>query len=210
MELQREQTQNVFSSLRTRDHHCSHGSHRLWKVHGTGSRISRGRVRLVNLLSGSKLAIGQGLKSSTTHSNRVASSSRSFLGPQASTTRLSQIRIWYIEDDHRVPIQHSGRKLSGQICMHCIIDVRMGGVSRRNMNMFRKLCGDETLQNVALVTNMWGPAPRARGGARGRAAGRRAAGRRAAVQVHAGPRRGDAPARQRPRERGNDSRAPCG
>ena len=32
----------------------------------------------------------------------------------------------------------------------------MGGISRRNFNMFRKLCGDETLKNVLIVTTMWG------------------------------------------------------
>jgi hypothetical protein len=32
----------------------------------------------------------------------------------------------------------------------------MGGISTRNFNMFRKLCGDSTLRNVIVVTNMWG------------------------------------------------------
>jgi hypothetical protein len=32
----------------------------------------------------------------------------------------------------------------------------MGGISTRNFKMFRKLCGDTTLQNVVIVTNMWG------------------------------------------------------
>jgi hypothetical protein len=32
----------------------------------------------------------------------------------------------------------------------------MGGISTRNFKMFRKLCGDSTLQNVVIVTNMWG------------------------------------------------------
>ncbi len=35
----------------------------------------------------------------------------------------------------------------------------MGGTSTRNFRMFRKLCGDESLQNVVLVTNMWGQVP---------------------------------------------------
>ena len=49
-----------------------------------------------------------------------------------------------------------GRKLSGLIYMHRISDFKVGGISRRNFNMFRKLCGDETLSNVVIVTNMWG------------------------------------------------------
>jgi chromosome segregation ATPase len=32
----------------------------------------------------------------------------------------------------------------------------MTGVSRRNFGIFRKLCGDNPLQNVVIVTNMWG------------------------------------------------------
>ena len=40
--------------------------------------------------------------------------------------------------------------------MHRISDFRVGGIARRNFNMFRKLCGDENLKNVVIVTNMWG------------------------------------------------------
>ncbi len=32
----------------------------------------------------------------------------------------------------------------------------MGGTSTRNFKMFRELCGDTALQNVVIVTNMWG------------------------------------------------------
>jgi len=31
----------------------------------------------------------------------------------------------------------------------------MSGISTKNFNMFRKLCGDSTLRNVVIVTNMW-------------------------------------------------------
>lgn len=47
-------------------------------------------------------------------------------------------------------------KLSGIIYMHRISDFRMGGISRRNFNMFRKLCGEGALKNVLIVTTMWG------------------------------------------------------
>jgi hypothetical protein len=39
--------------------------------------------------------------------------------------------------------------------MHRIVDNRVGGISSRNFKMFRNLCGDSTLQNVVIVTNMW-------------------------------------------------------
>ena len=32
----------------------------------------------------------------------------------------------------------------------------MGGVARKNFRLFRKVCGDDALKNVAIVTNMWG------------------------------------------------------
>jgi hypothetical protein len=54
-------------------------------------------------------------------------------------------------------------KLSGLIYVHRISDVRMGGISSRNFRMFRKLCGDDTLKNVVIVTNMWGKVNQAKG-----------------------------------------------
>ena len=32
----------------------------------------------------------------------------------------------------------------------------MGGIARKNFNMFKKLCGENALKNVVIVTNMWG------------------------------------------------------
>ena len=48
-----------------------------------------------------------------------------------------------------------GSKLSGVIYIHRISDIRFTGISGRNFKMFRELCGDAALKNVALVTNMW-------------------------------------------------------
>ena len=48
-----------------------------------------------------------------------------------------------------------GSTLSGVIYVHRISDNRFGGITGRNFNMFRKLCGESTLKNVVLVTNMW-------------------------------------------------------
>ncbi|KAF9259477.1 hypothetical protein L218DRAFT_908363 [Marasmius fiardii PR-910] len=42
----------------------------------------------------------------------------------------------------------------------------MGGIARRNFNMFRELCGESTLKNVVIATNMWGQVPRDVGEAR--------------------------------------------
>ena len=47
-------------------------------------------------------------------------------------------------------------KLAGIVYIHRISDKRFTGNSRRNFQMFRELCGDTSLKNVVLVTNMWG------------------------------------------------------
>lgn len=59
-----------------------------------------------------------------------------------------------------------GFKLSGIIYLHRISDYKMGGISRRNFSMFRKLCGDQNLKNVLIVTNMWSEVSPAVGEAR--------------------------------------------
>ncbi|KAF8130060.1 P-loop containing nucleoside triphosphate hydrolase protein, partial [Mycena galopus ATCC 62051] len=50
---------------------------------------------------------------------------------------------------------HEDKKLTGIIYLHQITDTRMGGISVRNLRMFRKLCGDDALKNVIIVTTRW-------------------------------------------------------
>jgi hypothetical protein len=49
----------------------------------------------------------------------------------------------------------TGIKLSGIIYFHRVSDERFTGIDVRNFGVFRKLCGEKTLKNVAIVTNMW-------------------------------------------------------
>jgi hypothetical protein len=46
-------------------------------------------------------------------------------------------------------------RLSGMIYLHRINQPRMQGSAKRNIMMFKKLCGDDALKNVILVTTMW-------------------------------------------------------
>ena len=46
-------------------------------------------------------------------------------------------------------------KLTGIIYLHRISDVRMQGSAKRNLAMFKKLCGQDALRNVILATTMW-------------------------------------------------------
>ena len=50
----------------------------------------------------------------------------------------------------------AGAKLAGVIYVHRISDDRFGGLAVKNFRMFRELCGEKTLKNVILMTNMWG------------------------------------------------------
>jgi len=50
--------------------------------------------------------------------------------------------------------------------MHRISDRRFGGIAGRNFKIFRELCGETSLKNVVLVTNMWGEVPHDVGEAR--------------------------------------------
>jgi hypothetical protein len=75
---------------------------------------------------------------------------------------------------HRIPAfqtkpvnrYEKGSKLAGVIYIHRISDNRFSGIAGRNFKMFRELCGDTTLKNVVLVTNMWGEVSRDVGEAR--------------------------------------------
>lgn len=49
----------------------------------------------------------------------------------------------------------SGMKLQGIIYLHRITDIRYGRSAVRTFDIFRRLCGDEALKNVLLVTSRW-------------------------------------------------------
>ncbi|KJA22643.1 hypothetical protein HYPSUDRAFT_40711 [Hypholoma sublateritium FD-334 SS-4] len=51
--------------------------------------------------------------------------------------------------------ENGGRMLNGIIYLHRISDPRVGGAAKKNLRVFRELCGDEMLGNVRLVTTNW-------------------------------------------------------
>ena len=54
------------------------------------------------------------------------------------------------------PHRYEGEsRLAGIIYVHRISNYRSSGISGRSFQMFRSLCGESTLKNVILVTNMW-------------------------------------------------------
>ena len=46
-------------------------------------------------------------------------------------------------------------RVAGIIYLHDIVQTRMFGTARKNLDMFRKLCGDEALKNVVIGTTKW-------------------------------------------------------
>ncbi|RXW21011.1 hypothetical protein EST38_g4825 [Candolleomyces aberdarensis] len=53
--------------------------------------------------------------------------------------------------------------LHGIIYVHRISDIRVGGLAKMNFRIFQKLCGDNSLKNVVIMTNMWGKVSREEG-----------------------------------------------
>ncbi|KAI5837208.1 P-loop containing nucleoside triphosphate hydrolase protein [Morchella snyderi] len=48
-----------------------------------------------------------------------------------------------------------GQKLNGIIYLHRITDPRMGGAAKKNLWMFKRLCGEGFYPSVVLATTMW-------------------------------------------------------
>jgi len=65
----------------------------------------------------------------------------------------------------------NGTKLSGVVYIHRISDRRFTGIAGRNFKILREICGDTSLKNVVLMTNMWGEVSHEVGEARERELG---------------------------------------
>jgi len=62
----------------------------------------------------------------------------------------------FVDSFSHIPRRYEGKKLlNGLIYIHRITDIRAGATSQRNLRMFRKLCGDDSLKNVVIITTMW-------------------------------------------------------
>ncbi|KAJ7364254.1 P-loop containing nucleoside triphosphate hydrolase protein [Mycena albidolilacea] len=121
-----------------------------------------GKTSFINIVSGSNLRVGKSLQSCT---STVQVAPPFQLGdrwvtlidtPGFDDTTRSDTEILTQIAAFLAAAYESGKKLAGVVYMHRISDVRMGGISTRNFKMFRQLCGESTLRNVVIVTNMWG------------------------------------------------------
>ncbi|KAJ7678997.1 P-loop containing nucleoside triphosphate hydrolase protein [Mycena polygramma] len=121
-----------------------------------------GKTSFINIVSGSDLRVGRSLQSCTS-TVQVASPFQLdgrwvtlIDTPGFDDTTRSDTDILTQIASFLAITYESGKKLAGVIYMHRISDVRMGGISTRNFKMFRQLCGESTLKNIVIVTNMWG------------------------------------------------------
>ncbi|KAF7168904.1 hypothetical protein CNMCM5623_001810 [Aspergillus felis] len=65
------------------------------------------------------------------------------------TDILKEIATWLTETyKHKI-------RLRGILYLHRISDNRMGGCARRNLSMFKKLCGHEGIKSVIFLTTFW-------------------------------------------------------
>ncbi|KDQ06928.1 hypothetical protein BOTBODRAFT_192749 [Botryobasidium botryosum FD-172 SS1] len=120
-----------------------------------------GKTTFVNLASGSNMHVGMGLQSCTSAiqvAPPFALDDRQVTlidTPGFDDTAKSDAQILEILATHLSQEYQAGRRLSGVIYLHRISDVRMSGISMRTFRIFRQLCGDTAMTNVAMVTTFW-------------------------------------------------------
>ncbi|TFY83409.1 hypothetical protein EWM64_g596 [Hericium alpestre] len=121
-----------------------------------------GKTTFINNASGSQLRVGFGLQSCTSDVQMaqafqldgrkvVLIDTPGFDDTSRTDTDILRLIASWLQVTYE-----KGMKLTGIIYMHRIMDNRVGGISKRNFTMFRELCGESTLRNVAIVTNFWG------------------------------------------------------
>jgi hypothetical protein len=69
---------------------------------------------------------------------------------------LREIAAWLT---HSYSHKNDKILLNGIIYLHRISDSRMKGSAKKNLLMFEKLCGEDALKKVILVTTMWDKVP---------------------------------------------------
>jgi len=121
-----------------------------------------GKTQFINKASGSSLRVGLNLESCTAEvqlADEFTLDERKVIlidTPGFDDTNKSDTDILKLIAAFLATTYEAGSKVAGVIYIHRISDRRFTGIAGRNFKMFRELCGDSTLRNVILVTNMWG------------------------------------------------------
>lgn len=126
-----------------------------------------GKSTFINHIAGNSVKVGHNLKSCTAELQPVVvnSSQHSQLGGQrlvivdtpgfddtyvSDSEILQRIALWLAD------AYHGEMKLGGVIYLHDISLSRMLGTTRKNLEVFQKLCGDDAFRSVILGTTKWG------------------------------------------------------
>ena len=120
-----------------------------------------GKSTFISLCSGQKVEIGHDLEACTSrvqvytydHSPSIRIHLVDTPGfddtNRSDTEVLREIAAW-LTDSYSNKI-----RLNGIIYLHRITDIRLQGSAKKNLIMFKKLCGAEALSSVILTTTMW-------------------------------------------------------
>ncbi|CAE6459426.1 unnamed protein product [Rhizoctonia solani] len=124
-----------------------------------------GKTTFANVASGDSMRIGRGLKSCT---QKVEPTTMFTVDgkpvvvvdcPGFDDTYLSETEILKSLAGFLTVAYTQNFKITGLLYLHKITDTRIGGASLRHMNMFKELCGTDSLKNVVYVMNMWSDPP---------------------------------------------------
>jgi len=121
-----------------------------------------GKTSFVNMASGSDLLVGRGLESCTSEvevANAFTLDGRQVVlidTPGFDDTNKRDSDILDSIARFLASTYDEGYTLAGVIYIHRITEPRFTGTAGENFRMFRKLCGDSTLNGITLVTNVWG------------------------------------------------------
>ncbi|CAE6472296.1 unnamed protein product, partial [Rhizoctonia solani] len=127
-----------------------------------------GKTTFINDASGEDLEVGNELESCTHEVTPTGTFQIDgqdvvlFDTPGFDDTEISDTDILKRITAFLTSSYESGHTLTGVIYLHRISDIRVGGISRRTFQILRGLCGQDTLSNVLIVTNMWSDPPTAK------------------------------------------------
>ncbi|KIM23084.1 hypothetical protein M408DRAFT_28197 [Serendipita vermifera MAFF 305830] len=120
-----------------------------------------GKTTFINLASNAGFKVGHKLRSCTASVQQTQTfplddrdmiliDTPGFDDTEKPETEVLDSLASYLRDLHG-----ADKKVTGILYLHDISSKRMGGMARKNFELFRKLCGTKALKNVIIVTTMW-------------------------------------------------------
>lgn len=120
-----------------------------------------GKSTFINLVSGSNLRVGTGLRSQTATvelSKTFEHKSQRIVmvdTPGFDDTVKSDADVLTTIATYLAHLYREGIQIRAIVYMHRITDNRIGGTALRNFRMFEAICGPSARRNAIIVLNMW-------------------------------------------------------